>query len=90
MNLPEGPPASAPVTGTPNCQRRRRPDKPPVDEDGAQVLLKRDAAAFMGVHPDTIKRWSREGLLPHTWVKARGGRARGFYKSDLLALRAEP
>jgi excisionase family DNA binding protein len=50
------------------------------------ILSSRKAAELLGVHPQTVLRWVREGLLPG---KLQGPRRRvRVHRSDVLALRA--
>jgi len=42
--------------------------------EGVKPLSVRQAAARVGVHPDTIRRWADEGRLPYTRVCERGDR----------------
>lgn len=47
------------------------------------VMTHREAAAFLRVHPDTLKRWVREGKVPPPGMVAG---SRRYLKSDLVAL----
>lgn len=60
-----------------------------TDGHGAQpeqgdILTATQAAAVLGVHPQTVIEWARRGLLP-TLPRARQGWHR-FRRSDVLAL----
>lgn len=48
------------------------------------LLTPREAAAMMGVHPSSIKRWHKMGRLKA--IKTLGGHRR-YQKSDVLKLR---
>lgn len=47
------------------------------------VLTPREAARFLGVHPNTLRRWSDAGLLEAYRVGIAGHRR--FKRADLLA-----
>lgn len=36
-----------------------------------QLLSVKESASFLGVHPQTIRRWAAEGRIPHMRVGAR-------------------
>jgi excisionase family DNA binding protein len=42
------------------------------------------AAAALGIHPDTLARWAKQGLVPH-WRTPAGHRR--FRRQDIEALR---
>lgn len=55
-------------------------DPPNADE----WLTPRQAAALVGITPDTIRKWANDGVLPTQRVRA--GSHRRFRRSDVEAL----
>lgn len=53
---------------------------PPADD----WLTPRQAADLIGITPDTIRKWARDGVLPSQRVRA--GSHRRFRHSDVVAL----
>jgi excisionase family DNA binding protein len=45
-----------------------------------------EAAALLGIHPDTLRRWADEGKVPT--VRTPGGERR-FYRADIEAVYGE-
>lgn len=58
-----------------------------VDANLSQYLRVREAAAFLGVHPDTLRRWEQTGKL--STYRHPVNRYRLYKKPDLEALLRE-
>ena len=51
--------------------------------ENGQVLRLSEAAALLGVHPDTLRRWADEGKVP---VSRTPGGERRFIRADIDAV----
>lgn len=56
-------------------------------DPSTELLTAKDAAAYVGVYPDTLRRWVDSGLLPDR--RTPGGHRR-YRRADLDALIARP